>query len=131
MNCLSCDAEILPEGAKLCQKVFVCQKCHDAAAAYTAAVLQDIRDMHGVLGGFVQSTLRTGGFDYSVHHEHLNAVERVEALVRWMEERQQLRCLSSQTPPPSPPTPSSGEALPPHVATLAAIGRRSSSSPTE
>src|SRR4030067_223718 len=131
MNCLSCDAEVSSEGAKLYQKVFVCQKCHDMAAAYTAAGLQDIRDMHGALVDFTRAMLRTGGFDRATHPEHLNATERVEALVRWMEERQQLRCLSSQTPPPSLPTPSSGEPLPPHVATLAAIGRRSSSSPTE
>lgn len=129
LHCLSCKKAVTPETVKLYYRVFVCEDCYDLAEMFMVAASGDIHLLQKFLLPAVRKGLVCGAF---VGKEHADIKDRLAQLVGLVGQvvvpNTCQNQYSLQTPSSHPPQPSSGEDTPPHVATLAAMGQKSSTS---
>lgn len=125
IRCLSCDLDVPDDLVVITKEVLVCVACKNRLDEFLKLVAGDLKNIdkrsnEALRKGLLQSEFRRSWIASG-------PLDRIALLIRLM----QKPCPTSQIPPSSPPTSSSGEPLPPHVALLTAVGRKGSNSPTE
>jgi predicted RNA-binding Zn-ribbon protein involved in translation (DUF1610 family) len=125
LTCLSCHASVAEQEARLYQKVFVCPRCQESAQKFEASVREDLRNLQQNLDALLRIGIRSGEFNSGEFLPFDEPSERLDALVRWLEQKDAPLCpVTPMTPRASPPILSSGDGTKPHAATLRTLAVR-------
>lgn len=136
LKCMNCKSHV-PEGeAKFFGQVFVCETCFTIASRFYERLQRELKQTLVVAKDAIRVALVQGKFHLSeAQRQGVSKKEVLEAILR-MEELKNEHDTSKGCPEKIPTSPlptqptKSGESTPPHVSTLAALGRSSSTKPS-
>lgn len=135
LKCMNCQREILPNRGEFFMEVFVCSDCKRVAERLYERAQQDVKHLLVMMKEAIRLGLVQGKLQFR-DPTQVEEVSRPDLLTKMAELAEKAReeqakaspkeqvCIDDQTPPEST------ESMKPHVATLAAIGQRSSSKPS-
>jgi hypothetical protein len=126
--CMNCGKPTEADAAKLFAGVFVCAACHASATHFHEKLEQELRHLLVLSKDSIRVALATGKFHLPEGPSGQPSKRDVlEQILKLEEHREQHKDKRWPTTPDDPtPTQPSTESTPPHVRTLAALGRASS-----
>lgn len=129
MTCLNCKAPVEPADAKLFAEVFLCPDCHTQAVHFWERLDKELRSLQVMAKDAIRVSLLEGKFFFPEATGETEVSKRavLESILSMEEARaaKDAACTKT-TSTQSTPTPASTATTPPHVRTLAALGRSSS-----
>lgn len=126
IGCMNCKKPVEQDEGKFFGNVFVCQSCFAIAESYYNRLEMELKNLLVFAKDAVRVALIEGKFHLSDNAPaELSKKELLEEILR-MEQAREARATTGECQPGDQET-ASGVSTPPHVSTLAALGRSSSS----
>jgi|SRR5690606_32645055 len=130
LTCLNCKAPVAEEDIKFFGKAFVCAVCHTTATHFYERLTKDLKNLLLVAHEAIRVALVEGRFHLAENGlkevSKKELLEEILKMTQYKEARDKNReCSNSQ----SDQVTRSGQSTPPHVRTLAALGKSPSSKP--
>lgn len=126
--CLNCKQPMRPEEAKLFAEVFVCPSCYAMAEHFWQRLTKELRQLQVMAKESIRVCLLEGKFHFPEGAAAQEVSKRavLESILAMEEARTAKDPTCSTQNTTSTQTPPSMEPTPPHVLTLAALGKSSS-----
>lgn len=119
---MNCKKPVDPDSVKFFAQAFVCPTCYECAEHFYLKLEKELRYLLVVAKEAIRVALIEGHFHFNSPGEGVSKKELLEEIVRLEELRREKTCTARET--------NSGESTPPHVRTLAAMGRSKSNKPS-